>query len=108
MKRSSLWELPGVNFLLSLPNTPFLFQDKEGILGLKRRWKRKSSVELLSIKYPNKQRKNYSQDLKDAIEEFARRKDKPHVIEEFFCGNFLMNIILFLKELRLMYQRYQR
>ena len=44
MKRSSLWELPGVNFLLSLPNTPFLFQDKEGILGLKRRWKRKSSV----------------------------------------------------------------
>jgi len=23
---------------------PFLFQDKEGILGLKRRWKRKSSV----------------------------------------------------------------
>ena len=34
MKRSSLWELPGVNFLLSLPNTPFLFQDKEGILGL--------------------------------------------------------------------------
>ena len=45
MKRSSLWELPGVNFLLSLPNTPFLFQDKEGILGLKRRWKRKSSVD---------------------------------------------------------------
>ena len=36
---------------------------------------------------PNKQRKNYSQDLKDAIEEFARRKDKPHVIEEFFCGS---------------------
>ena len=24
---------------------PFLFQDKEGILGLKRRWKRKSSVD---------------------------------------------------------------
>ena len=57
-----------------------------GHKSLRTLMKRSSLWELPGVKFPRK-RKNYSQDLKDAIEEFHRRKDKPHVIEEFFCGS---------------------